>query len=100
MSGIRSATMMEWNVNHPPGITPEDLLTFVYLDEFADDWKQLHPNDTDEESLWALEVAIMMAPSKAPVVPGTGGLRKLRFVEEGSNRGYEWRIASMLCILP
>lgn len=87
MSGIRRATMMEWNMKHPPGITPEDLLTFVYLDEFADDWKQLHPNDTDEESLWALEVAIMMAPSKAPVVPGTGGLRKLRFVEEGSNRG-------------
>lgn len=89
MSGIRRATMMEWNVNHPPGITPEDLLTFVYLDEFEDDWKQLHPNDADEESLWALEVAIdiMMAPSKAPVISGTGGLRKLRFVEEGSNRG-------------
>ena len=29
----------------------------------------------------------MMAPLKAPVVAGTGGLRKLRFVEEGSNRG-------------
>lgn len=38
-------------------------------------------------TVWALEVVIMMAPSKAPVVAGTGGLRKLRFVEEGSNRG-------------
>ena len=62
--------MMKWNVNHPPGVIPEDLLTFVYLDKFEDDWKQLHPKDSDEETLWALEVAIMMAPLKAPVVAG------------------------------
>ncbi len=29
----------------------------------------------------------MVAPTKAPVVPGTGGLRKIRFARRNTNRG-------------
>jgi hypothetical protein len=62
-----------------PSIHPEDLLTFVYLDEFQDDWSTLYPHDEDERNLWALENAIMSDPEGPPVMSGTGGLRKLRF---------------------
>ena len=57
--------------------SPQDFLEFVELDEFIDDWKSL---GLDEDSdLWALQIAIMVAPNRAPVIQGTGGLRKLRF---------------------
>jgi hypothetical protein len=58
-------------------INPEDLLHFVELDEFADDWKCLGLDD--EEDMWALSAAIMVSPEGPPVIRGTGGLRKLRF---------------------
>lgn len=56
---------------------PEDLLHFVELDEFQDEWKELGLNV--EEDLWALQVMIMSAPKDSPVIPGTGGVRKIRF---------------------
>jgi len=74
-----SSSTQEWELRHSPSMDLVDLLTFVYLDEFMDDWKKLYGSDDDEESLWALEIAIMSAPDGPPVVPGTGGLRKLRF---------------------
>ena len=58
-------------------LSPEDFLHFIELDEFRDDWERL---GLDVESdLWALQIAIMRNPEGAPVIPGTGGLRKLRF---------------------
>lgn len=77
----------EWTLNHPSNIQPEDLLHFVYLDEFKDDWKKLHGNDEDEMALWALEILIMTNPTGGDVIPGTGGLRKIRFAAEEQNRG-------------
>ncbi len=56
--------------------TPEDLFVFVELDGFWEDWCDLGLGDED---LLALQVLIMMQPSKPPVIPGTGGLRKIRF---------------------
>lgn len=58
-------------------LEPEDLLHFVELDGFVDDWKELGLDV--EMDLWALQVGIMSDPSGPPVIEGTGGLRKLRF---------------------
>jgi hypothetical protein len=56
--------------------TPEDFLVFVELEGFWDDWCDL---GLDDEDLLALQVLIMIQPSRPPVIPGTGGLRKIRF---------------------
>lgn len=61
---------------HPPSIRPEDLATFVQLGPFERAWEELELTDED---LRALEMLIMAAPRGSPVVPGTGGLRKMRF---------------------
>jgi len=68
-----------------PAFDREDLLHFVELDEFIDDWKSLGLDD--EADLFALQMAIMADPKGSPVVEGTGGVRKLRFAVEGSKRG-------------
>jgi hypothetical protein len=58
-------------------VRPEDLLWFVELDEFADDWESL---GLDREiALWDLQNLIMSHPTIGKVVPGTDGLRKMRF---------------------
>lgn len=64
--------------------SPEDFLNFVQWDSFVADWKSLGLCDDD---LRALEVAIMAKPTGAPVVGGTGGLRKLRFAPAAWNKG-------------
>lgn len=61
----------------PERLDPRSFLTFVELDEFIDDWKSLALNE--ESDIWDLQTAIMANPTRAPVVAGTGGLRKLRF---------------------
>jgi len=60
-------------------ISPEDFLRFFQLDEFADDWKSLGFNLEDD--LPALEISIMANPETGKVIPGTGGLRKMRFAK-------------------
>ena len=64
---------------------PEDLLHFVELDEFIDDWKSLGLDD--EADLFSLQMAIMADPRGSPVIEGTGGLRKLRFTSPNSQKG-------------
>ena len=66
-------------------LTPEDFLHFVEMDEFRGDWKQLGLND--DEDIWALQIAIMCNPRGSPVIPGTGGLRKMRFAPDKWNVG-------------
>ncbi len=55
---------------------PEELLTFIEMQGFSDDWKRLGLGDED---LQALQIMIMLQPEGPPIVSGTGGLRKLRF---------------------
>lgn len=62
----------------------EDLLDFVELDIFTSDWRRLRLDDDD---LLELQVSIMLSPKGAPVVSGTGGLRKLRFAPSRWHRG-------------
>ena len=66
---------------------PVELLHFVYLDEFQDDWDLACFKDVDELSLWSLEATIMRGPEDAPIVSGTGGMRKIRFATSHSDRG-------------
>lgn len=64
----------------------DELLYFVYLDEFQGDWRSICSDDSDELSLWALEMLIMSDPEGPPIVAGTGGLRKVRFAISGSDQ--------------
>lgn len=64
---------------------PSNLLHFVYLDGFTDDWNEI-ASDQDEMRLWDLEMIIMSAPDAAPVIPGSDGLRKMRIGKDGSGK--------------
>lgn len=58
-------------------LAPEDLLNFCELSGFVQEWDDLGLDV--EFDLCALQVTIMAHPKQAPVVAGTGGLRKLDF---------------------
>lgn len=62
-------------LEHPPTIRPEDVLTFIEMDGFADDLEALGLDDLDYT---VLQVMIMVRPENSLVVGG-GGLRKTRF---------------------
>ena len=64
--------------------TPEDWLTFIELPSFTRRWQQ---NKLGDLNLSGLQAAIMAKPTMAPVIPGTGGVRKLRFAPIDSDRG-------------
>jgi hypothetical protein len=58
-------------------IRPEHLLNFIESPAFERQWEDLGLDD--ETDLTELQLAIMSGPTRGPVAPGTGGLRKLRF---------------------
>ncbi len=64
-------------------LEPSDWLRFVQLDPFAKKWAKLGLTDDD---LRTLEILIMAMSDRAPVLKGTGGLRKVRCSQEGANR--------------
>ena len=63
---------------------PKDWLNFVQLDAFPRAWKRLGFGDLE---LRALEIMIMMDPTRSPVIAGTGGLRKIRFARADEDTG-------------
>lgn len=63
---------------------PTDWPEFVELPGFTRAWAALGLHDAD---LRALQAAILSGPERHPVVPGTGGLRKVRFARPGESRG-------------
>lgn len=65
-------------------LDPKDWLNFVQMPAFEASWAKLNLNDED---LRALEIVIMGDPQRAPVIAGTGGVRKLRFAAEDWNTG-------------
>jgi hypothetical protein len=69
---------------HAATMKPEDWLRFVWIDPFPGQWARLK---LSEECAQALEVCIMAAPLAGTVVPGAGGLRKVRFATRGSGKG-------------
>jgi hypothetical protein len=74
-------------------IDPQDLLQFVELRQFSDRWARLGLDD--EGDLFALQLFIMANPKGAPVIEGTGGLRKMRFAPAKWNIGK--RGAARIC---
>ncbi len=69
-----------------PGFTWEasEWPTFLHLDLFDDEWSDLGLEDDD---LRELQSQILESPERYPVVPGTGGLRKIRFAPSREARG-------------
>jgi hypothetical protein len=68
-------------------LDPDHLVTFIEAHGFSDDWKQLGLKDRD---LWVAQAMIGANPKGSPVIPGTGGLRKLRFAPESKGGRREW----------
>ena len=63
---------------------PEDYLTFIELSVFTKIWTRL---DLTDDDLFLVQLAIMCDPQGPPVIPGTNGVRKLRFVPEACPTG-------------
>ncbi|NGZ77986.1 addiction module toxin RelE [Saccharibacillus alkalitolerans] len=57
---------------------------FVELSSFTSAWRQL---GLTEDDLLELETILMKSPKAAPVIRGTGGLRKIRFAPSHTNKG-------------
>lgn len=72
---------------------PEDVLHFIESTVFTRAWRDLGLNDEDD--LVALQLLLMCAPKAAPVIQGTGGLRKFRFAPAGWETGQ--RGATRVC---
>jgi len=51
-------------------------LTLIQLSTFVEKWRKLRLIDEDLQSL---EARLIENPEAGPLIPGTGGLRKLRF---------------------
>jgi hypothetical protein len=66
-------------------LSPADLLHFIESTVFTAAWDELGLNDEDD--LVALQLLIMSQPKAAPIIRGTGGLRKLRFAPARWNTG-------------
>jgi hypothetical protein len=70
---------------YPKGlIQPEDWLRFMELSPFTRRRAELGFTDED---IRALQIGIMIKPDGSPVIPGTGGLRKMRFARKSERRG-------------
>ncbi|MFI5455868.1 MAG: hypothetical protein ACHRXM_10495 [Isosphaerales bacterium] len=63
---------------------PTEWPKFIELPGFTRAWTAVGFGDSD---LLALQAAILAGPNRHPVVPGTGGLRKIRFARPGGGRG-------------
>lgn len=61
--------------------------TFIHAHGFDEDWKDLGFSD---ENLWILQRSIQANPEGAPVVKGTGGLRKVRFAAPKKSGRRKW----------
>ncbi len=61
-----------------------EVVAFIQMGGFVDEWENLKLSDED---LRILELTIMARPTNAPVVPGTGGLRKMRYSPERWKKG-------------
>lgn len=59
------------------------LYTFIQSKQFSKTWDDLGLLDED---LRLLEVDIMKAPKKAPIIPKTGKLRKMRWEYNGKGK--------------
>lgn len=57
--------------------------TFIQTSEFSKQWDNMGFTDAE---LRHLESELMEQPDRFPVIPGTGGLRKMRFAHENEGK--------------
>ena len=79
---------------HRVVLLPADLLHFIELTGFSDDWQHL---GLDDDDLSKLQFALMEGAKNSPVIPGTGGLRKMRFAPTGWRVGKRGAIRVCFC---
>src|SRR5207249_3181436 len=72
------------NMADIPALPRERYRTFKYLTGFVSQWTRIGLTD---EVLRELELLILANPEAGAVMPGTGGLRKLRFSPSRWHRG-------------
>ena len=84
-------------VRHSNLLEPEDYCRFIHFDGFTTDWKDLRLRDDD---LATLQIQIMLAPQQGSVIPGSGGVRKLRFSPPSWNKGKRGAIRVLYAIFP
>jgi hypothetical protein len=65
--------------------TLPELVNFINSSAFDRQWTDLNLNDGRD--LRGLKVVILARLKTAPVVPGTHGLRKIRYAKPGTNQG-------------
>ena len=80
-----------------PDVTPEQYRTFYELPTFAACWSSLGLNG---RARLALQAELMKAPDAGAVVPGAGGLRKLRFAPPGGSKGKSGAVRVYYAHLP
>jgi mRNA-degrading endonuclease RelE of RelBE toxin-antitoxin system len=73
------------------------LYHFVEVASFTEDWADLSLGD---DELWALESEIARNPTRAPVVPGGGGARKIRRPNPTSGKGKSGGYRVLYAFLP
>jgi len=76
---------------------PAQLYRFVDMASFAEDWVDLNLGDVE---LRALEDEIARNPTRAPVVPGGGGARKIRRPNLTSGKGKSGDYRVLYAFLP
>jgi mRNA-degrading endonuclease RelE of RelBE toxin-antitoxin system len=76
---------------------PAQLYLFVQIASFTEDWTDLRLGD---DELRALEDEIARNPTRAPVVPGGGGARKLRRPDPLSGKGKSGGYRVLYAFLP
>ena len=74
---------MTQNARDQRPANPQRWLKFVQVGSFPQSWKGLGLGD---DALCELEMSVLANPAAAPVVAGTGGLRKIRFAPSS------WRV--------
>lgn len=91
-------TKEQFTLSYPSvDFEPSDWLRFIHLDPFTRKWAKLGLTDDD---LRGLETAIMTASDRAPVLTGTGGLRKIRLASPKSNRGKSKAFRACYALFP
>jgi mRNA-degrading endonuclease RelE of RelBE toxin-antitoxin system len=76
---------------------PAQLYHFVDVASFTEDWTDLRLGDDD---LRALEDEIARNPTRAPVVPGGGGARKIRRPDPATGKGKRGGYRVLYAFLP
>jgi hypothetical protein len=66
------------------GFEPSKWLRVIQTSPFLRKWSSLGLTDND---LLLLEQKILKGPERCPMIKGTNGLRKIRFVPQGQGRG-------------